>query len=104
MASARLRMCFFTSIGLLAAALAYIVPIAARYDSYNVAYHAVHVEKASYPALDLSLATDRVAVTHAENAAPLLPLNEPAKRAIGPVYALSLKTDGHSLADFHRRC
>ncbi|RWB66562.1 hypothetical protein [Mesorhizobium sp.] len=104
MASYRFRTCFFTSVGLLIAALVYVLPISTDgpFD-HALSYRVIHVEQASFMLPDLGPVAAKVAMIRSENETAL-PASHTPQRALGPVYALSLQTDGHSLVDYHRRC
>lgn len=96
----RLRSLFFFGIGLLAAAFIYIAPSSAF--EREPGYYTVTHEVGTFVFPDMVVEAKHVALVRHEDVGA--PDRTSAVEALGPIYALSLETDGQSLRRYHLRC
>lgn len=97
-----LRRFFLLPFTMLALAFAANAPAAAferSHDAYEIAIVTLDFDLAMVPI------TDQVAELRNEQSLIGQPVSTPVRAALGPIYALSLMTDGQSLVHPpHRRC
>jgi hypothetical protein len=98
----RFRSFIFVGFGLVALALAFIMPSTASSYRFDGVYASSTDLQPSHMLPDFAVAVDHVAL-HREGE-KVIRDRATARSVLGPVYALSLQTDGHSLIDIRRRC
>jgi hypothetical protein len=99
----RLRSLLFLGFGLVAAALIYIAPASTADRAPGIYDVAAAVSAYTLREVALAPVSEHAALV-AEEREALKPDRMTAATALGPVYKLSLETDGRSLYPPHMRC
>ncbi|PWJ81485.1 hypothetical protein C7441_11016 [Pseudaminobacter salicylatoxidans] len=98
----RLRSLFLPAFGLLAAALIYVLPASAFERVPGIYAVSIEASMDAIPPYALTPVIEHVAM---RSDPPTVHVDRlPVTVAIGPIYALSMQTDGHSLTRYHLRC
>lgn len=98
----KLRSLFFLGFGMLAAAFIYLATASAIERAPGI--YSISVEPTALVLYDFSVSPKVVHVAIRHEHENVLPDRSRAGEALGPIYALSLKTDGQSLNRYHLRC